>query len=182
MNNVEIRREWAMPSRWTFDIDPLREIVERELDSGLWVDPFAGKSNLADITNDIDPENTTDYSLRATEFLQRFNSGEVDGGVIFDPPYSATQLKRLYTDIDIEVKQNDTNGGFYGRNKDEIQRVCSPGATVVSFGWNSTGMANSRDFKKREILMVCHGSSRNDTICVVEDYKPEIEDTEKGWF
>ena len=169
---VELRREWAMPSRWTFNIKPIRELVEREVDSGLWIDPFAGKSKVADLTNDINPERDTDYTMKAVEFLQQFDDNEIDGGVIFDPPYSATQLKRLYGDLDIEVSQNDTNGGFYGRNKDEVERVCAPGATVIYFGWDSGGIGKTREFEKREILLVCHGSSRNDTICVVEDYKP----------
>ena len=178
---VELRREWAMPSRWTFDIDPIRELVEREVGSGLWIDPFAGKSSVADVTNDINPDRDTDYTMKAVEFLQQFDDNEVDGGVIFDPPYSATQLKRLYGDLDIEVSQNDTNGGFYGRNKDEVERVCAPGATVVYFGWDSGGIGKTRGFEKREILLVCHGSSRNDTICVVEDYQHEDATTLEQW-
>jgi len=170
---VELRREWSMPSRWTFDIDPIRELVEGEVGSGLWIDPFAGKSKIADITNDINPDRDTDYTMKAVEFLQQFDENEIDGGVIFDPPYSATQLKRLYGDLDIDVSQNDTNGGFYGRNKDEVERVCAPGATVIYFGWDSGGIGKTREFEKREILLVSHGSSRNDTICVVEDYKPD---------
>jgi len=170
---IDLTREWAMPNRWTFEIQPIRDLVEEEVGSGLWIDPFAGKSKIADVTNDLHPERETDYSMKAVDFLSEFDENEIDGGVIFDPPYSATQLKRLYGDIDVELSQNDTNGGFYGRNKDEVQRVCAPGATVIYFGWDSCGIGKTRDFKKRKILLVCHGSSRNDTICVVEDYTPD---------
>jgi len=171
MSEIALSREWAMPSRWTFDIPPIKEFVLSEMDNGLWIDPFAGKSKLADVTNDIHPDRDTDYSLKAVDFLSEFDRNEIDGGVIFDPPYSATQLKRLYGEIDIEVEQDDTNGRFYGRNKDEIERICAPGSTVVSFGWGSSGIGKNRGFKKRKITLVCHGSSRNDTICVCEDYK-----------
>jgi len=144
---VELKRKWSMPSRWTFDIEPIRDLVEREVGSGLWIDPFAGKSEIADVTNDINPDRETNYTMKAVEFLKQFDDDEIDGGVIFDPPYSATQLKRLYGDLDIDVSQNDTNGGFYGRNKDEVERVCSPGATVIYFGWDSGGIGKTRDFK-----------------------------------
>jgi len=171
MSEIKLSREWAMPNRWTFEIPPIEELVDREVGTGVWIDPFAGKSNKADITNDINPERDTDYTMKAVDFLQTFGDNEIDGGVIFDPPYSATQLKRLYGDLDIEASQNDTNGGFYGRNKDEVERICAPGATVIYFGWDSGGIGKTRGFKKREIMLVSHGSSRNDTICVVEDYQ-----------
>jgi hypothetical protein len=171
---ITLRREWHMPNSWTFEIQPIADLVEREIDNsdGVWVDPFAGKSEYADVTNDLHPERETDYTMKAVDFLSEFETKEVDGGVIFDPPYSATQLKRKYDDIGVEPNQSDTNASFFARNRDEIERVCSPGASVISFGWNSTGVGKSRGFSKREILLVCHGSSRNDTICVVEDYCP----------
>jgi len=173
-DGIILRREWSMPNSWTFDIPPIRELVEREVEKsdGLWVDPFAGKSDIANVTNDLHPERDTDYTMKAVNFLNTFDNGEVDGGVIFDPPYSASQLKRKYDNIGIEPNQDDTNATFFARNRDQIERVCGEGATVVSFGWNSTGVGKTRGFKKREILLVCHGSSRNDTICVVEDYSP----------
>jgi len=173
MSKPNLRREWSMPNRWTFKIQPIKKIIKREIDDGLWVDPFAGKSNIADITNDLHPKRDTDYSKDAIDFLKMFGDNEIDGGILFDPPYSATQLKRLYDDIGEEIERDDTNGGFYGECRDEIERICAPSATVISFGWSSVGVGKDRGFSKREILLVCHGSSRNDTICVVEDYISE---------
>jgi len=173
-DGIRLRREWAMPNSWTFEIDPIAELVEREVSesSGLWVDPFAGKAEYADVTNDLHPDRDTDHTMKAVDFFKEFDNNEVDGGVIFDPPYSAEQLQRQYENAGQEPNQDETNGGFLGRNRDQVERVCSDGATVLYFGWDSTGIGKTRGFVKDEILMVCHGSSRNDTICVVETYSP----------
>ena len=163
-----------MPNKWTFEVTPIRELVEREVDEsdGLWIDPFAGTSEIADVTNDLNPEHDTDYTLKAVDFLDEFDEGEVTGGVIYDPPYSPEKVKRQYDSIGLDPNQDETNGLFFSRHRDQIERVCSSGATVISFGWNSVGIGKTRDFQKREILLVCHGGSHYDTICLVEDYKP----------
>ena len=188
-----VRREWAMPNEWTFQINPIGELVEQEVgerqsgsphrndqntdrevshSDGLWVDPFAGQSDIADVTNDFNPELKTDYTLKADEFLSQFDDGEVDGGVLFDPPYSPRQIKEMYDDVGTEVQMKDTQSTFYSRKRDAIERICAEGATVISFGWNSVGIGKTWNFQKREILMVCHGGAHNDTICTVEDYRP----------
>jgi len=172
-NSLTVRREWAMPNSWTFQVNPIGELVEREVSrsDGLWIDPFAGKADYADITNDFNPDLETDYTEKAEEFLSRFNDGEVDGGVIFDPPYSPRQVKEMYEGIGIEVEMDDVQSTFYSRKRKEIARICDIGATVLSFGWNSVGIGKTRGFEKREVLMVCHGGAHNDTICTVEDYQ-----------
>jgi hypothetical protein len=49
-----IRREWAMPNKNTFDIQPIRLFVEKYLnESKVSVDPFAQNSQLATYTNDL---------------------------------------------------------------------------------------------------------------------------------
>lgn len=166
-------REWELPNRWTFEINAVREIVERELGDGLWIDPFAGESDLADVTNDLHPERDTDHTMKAVDFMGMYAEGQVDGGVLLDPPYSAEQLKRQYDNIGISPHRDETNGGFYGSVRDEIERICGEGSTVISCGWNSTGIGKTRGFEKRHIRLVCHGSSRNDTIVTVEDYTSE---------
>lgn len=170
--DIEMNREWAMPNSWTFEIGPIAELVEREVNASdeLWVDPFAGKADYADITNDLHPDRDTDYTMKAHKFLQQFDDNEVDGGIIIDPPYSSEQLKRKYDDIGVQPSQDETNAIFMGRIRDEVERVAAEGATVLYFGWDSTGIGKTRGFEKREILLVSHGSSRNDTICTVEKY------------
>jgi len=157
-----------MPSRWTFEIKSAKDFLREEMTDGTWIDPFAGKNSPADITNDLNPDRDTDYNLKADEFLSRFNENEVDGGIILDPPYNATQLKRLYDDLDVEVSQDDTNSKFYARPRDHAERILDRGAKALSFGWSSNGVGKTRGFQKERILLICHGSSRNDTICVSE--------------
>jgi len=166
--SINIHREWSMPSRWTFEIDAVDGFLQRHISDGLWIDPFSGKNSPADITNDLNPEIDTDYTLPADEFLKRFDENEVDGGIILDPPYNATQLKRLYDEIDIDIEQNDTNASFYARPRDHAKRILQSGAKALSFGWDSNGCGKGRGFVKDEILLVAHGSCRNDTICVAE--------------
>jgi hypothetical protein len=165
---MNIERKFAMPSRWTFEIKPIEELLKEEIDSGLWVDPFAGKNSPADVTNDLNPELDTDYTKKADDFLSMFDKNEVDGGILLDPPYNATQLKRLYDDLDIDINQNDTNSRFYSKPRDHASRILDKNAKAISFGWNSVGIGKTRGFIKERILLVCHGSSRNDTIVVVE--------------
>jgi hypothetical protein len=42
------------------------------------------------------------------------------------------------------------------------------GGIVLSFGWNSIGFGKGRGYKLVEIMLVCHGSAHNDTICIAE--------------
>lgn len=170
MSEIEITREWAMPDAWTFQIPPIQDLVESYVYSndGLWIDPFAGTADYADITNDLNPERDTDHNLKAREFFAEFEDREVDGGVLFDPPYSPRQVKEMYDEIGIDVEMDDVQSTFYSRLRDEVARVCGPGAVVLSFGWNSVGIGSERGFEKEEILMVCHGGAHNDTICTVE--------------
>lgn len=52
--------------------------------------------------------------------------------------------------------------------KDEIARLIRPGGKAICYGWNSMGLGKSRGFILREVLLVPHGGSRNDTICTVD--------------
>jgi len=164
---MKIEREWAMPNRWTFRIEPIRELIEEEMDDGLWVDPFAGKSDLADVTNDINPKFDTDYNEDVIEFLNRFDRNSVDG-VLFDPPYTLRQLKECYEDVGRELTLEETKDGFWTKCKDIISEITNVGGKVISFGYNSCGIGKTRGFEKKRILLVCHGGKHNDTICVVD--------------
>lgn len=172
-NELTIEREWAMPNKWTFDIEPIGEFVREAIEDsdGLWIDPFAGNCRLADVTNDFDPEQDTDYTLKAKDFFKEFDEGEVDGGVIVDPPYSPRQVKEHYNSVGLEPSQFETGAGFMSTVRDEVERVSRPGAKALTFGWNSTGIGKTRDFVKDHILLVCHGGSKHDTICVREKYE-----------
>ena len=170
MGQIKFTREWAMPNAETFSIKPIRSLVKDKIESseGLWIDPYAGRSDMADVTNDLNPDRDTDYTLKATDFLSRYDTGAIDGGVIFDPPYSPRQIAEVYESVGLETTTQTTQSKFWADAKDEIQRVCAPGATVISCGWNSGGIGKTRGFETKEILLVPHGGWHNDTIVTVE--------------
>jgi hypothetical protein len=108
--------------------------------------------------------------MDATDFLAGLaNRGVVADLVIIDPPYSPRQVKECYDGIGIKMKQTDALLGFVrGKMKEQLNRVLAPDSIVLWFGWNSTGMGIKYGFRLEEILLVCHGSVHNDTICVAE--------------
>jgi len=168
----KIERVWAMPCRDTFSIPAISWWVDEELSRderlarGLVIDPFAGYSKIAHVTNDLNPSCETDYQMDALDFLRSFESDSVDA-VLYDPPYSLRQLKECYEGVGMALSLTQTRH-FFSAVKDEIQRVIKPGGVVLSFGWSSMGMGNSRGFGKTRILMVAHGGIHNDTLCVSE--------------
>lgn len=68
---MKIERTWCIPNKNTFGIKPIKELLTNEVDtSKLWIDPFANRSKLASITNDLNPEYDTNYHLDALDFLK----------------------------------------------------------------------------------------------------------------
>ena len=164
---MRIEREWAMPNKATFSIKPIGRFIEEEIEGcEVIIDPFARNAKIATVTNDLNPECDSDYHLDALDFLNNFEDASVDG-VLFDPPYSLRQLKECYDGVGCSLSQHQTQH-FFSDLKDEISRVCRVGATVISFGWSSLGMGESRGVDKIRILMVPHGGIHHDTLCVSE--------------
>ena len=165
---MKISRVWAMPNKNTFDIYPISALISRYYrDSLMSVDPFANKQRLATITNDIDPQYNCNYNLDAVEFLSIFEDNSVD--LVFnDPPFSPRQVSECYKSLGLTVNMETTQSSFWSRQKDEISRILKVGGHCISFGWNSNGIGKGRGFEIVEILLVAHGGSHNDTICVVE--------------
>jgi len=86
--NIKLDRVWSMPSRWTFTIKPIKELLDVEV-GGRWADPFCGKNGgyYAEALNDIE------YGgVDALEWLKGQKDNEFDG-VLYDPPYSITQAR-----------------------------------------------------------------------------------------
>ena len=165
---MKIERIWAMPNKNTFDIKPIKKLIQEELDKDkLWIDPFANKNKLAEITNDLNPEYSTDYHLDALDFLKMFNDSSVDG-ILYDPPYSPRQVSECYQNFGLEVTMKTTQASFWANHKKEIDRILKKGGKVITFGWNSGGIGKTYGFKIERILLVPHGGWHNDTICVVE--------------
>lgn len=164
---IDIQRQWAMPSKNTFDIKPIKELIQSELTNGTWIDPFANQNKLAAITNDLNPDFDTDYHMDALDFLKTFQNESVDG-VLYDPPYSPRQVTECYQGVGMNVTSETIRASFWGNQKKEISRIVKPGGKVITFGWNSGGIGRKYGFEITRILLVPHGGWHNDTICTVE--------------
>lgn len=166
-----ISRVWAMPNKWTFKIPPIMELVHKYAGDGTgWADPFAGQSDFCEMRNDLNPLMPQPSHLEAVDFLAhiRYYSNIELRGVIFDPPYSLTQVSRSYQEMGYKFKGRDDPTGGFTKVRDAIAVLVRPGGYVISFGWNTVGIGKTRGFNIIEILIVSHGGNRNDTLCTVE--------------
>ena len=165
--NIKFTRVWAMPNAWTFSIFPIKQLINKYVGNGEdWVDPFAGKYSPAEITNDNNPERNAQYCMEAIDFAKMLNGRY--NGVLFDPPYSFTQLKKHYQVIGKKFSIEQSRVGFYEKVKSALCEKIKQGGYAISFGWNTNGFGKARGFKIIEIVAVAHGGSRNDTLVVVE--------------
>lgn len=162
-----------MPNADTFSVKPMGEFVRRFLaQSKVSIDPFARNSTLATHRNDLDAavSPNAQHHMDAEDYLLMLKSGGVRADlVIHDPPYSTTQMRRVYQGSGLERDGGGTrNAELYSRVRNAIPSVLTPGGIVLSFGWNSAGMGKKHGFEITEILLVCHGGAHNDTICIAE--------------
>jgi len=167
-NNLIFNRKWEMPNSNTFDIKCINKLIYKYLTNEmLSIDPFANKCKIAKITNDLNPEYNTNYNLDAVDFMKSFEDNSIDF-VLYDPPYSLRQVSECYKNVGIQVTQETTQSSWRTKHINEISRILKSNGIVISFGWNSNGVGIKRGFELMEILLVSHGGSHNDTICVVE--------------
>lgn len=163
-----MKRVWAMPNSRTFSIKPIREFVERHTEGAtVIVDPFANDCRFGTITNDLNPECSTDFHMDALDFLRSLPDSCADV-VLYDPPYSLRQVVECYKGFGVEVTQETTQSTWRARHLDEIKRVLKAGGKALCFGWNSNGIGKTRGFEMLEVLLVAHGGSKHDTICTAE--------------
>lgn len=171
MSTGKISRVWAMPNSCTFQIKPIREFVLKYVDaSKVSVDPYARNSRWCTYTNDLNPHTMADYHMDSLEFVEHLAECGVKADlIIHDPPYSPRQVKEMYDGIGRKMKQDEALLGFMRKRlKAAFMRIATPDMTVLTFGWNSVGMGVTLGFHIEEIMLVCHGSDHNDTICVAE--------------
>ena len=159
---IKFSRVWAMPNKWTFEIQPIAELLDEELE-GFVVDPFSGNSSYADIGNDLNPNTYAPFHMEASQFLETFGNETIDT-LIDDPPYSATQIARSYNNIGLKPNSKDTSSQFYTRYRTEIPRVVKLGGKVIKCGWETNGY---KGFTLERILLVPHGGAHSDTIVSV---------------
>jgi len=166
---MKMKRVWAMPSKHTFTIKPIAQLLKEEVlpTEGFWLDPFCGENSPAEVKNDLNPDIEAEFHEDALSFLIRYpNDGAC--GVLFDPPYSPRQISECYKSFGMKVTMETTQNTFYSQLKDEIARVVRIGGKVICFGWNSMGIGKNRGFEMERILLVPHGGNHNDTIVTVE--------------
>jgi tRNA1(Val) A37 N6-methylase TrmN6 len=166
---MTIERIWAMPNSLTFTIKPIKDLIERYLDNGMVVvDPFANNSKYGTITNDLNPEMNTTHHMDALAFLRMLNESSADV-ILYDPPYSISQAAECYKSYGKEkLELNVANMGYWAACKDECARILKPRGILIICGWSSNGAGKNRGFEMKEILLVPHGGSKNDTIVTVE--------------
>jgi len=165
---MKINKVWAMPSAWTFTIKPIGELVSRYVGDGKgWADPFAGKSQLAEFRNDINPAMKQPFCMDSKNFAEQLEQTNLEG-ILFDPPYSYRQVSEHYKEVGKKATSLDTSSNFYNRVMNVLADKIKIGGYAISFGWNSNGFGKNRGYEQIEILLVAHGGHHNDTIVVVE--------------
>lgn len=169
-DTVRIERRWAMPNGKTFTIKPIRDVVRDEcLDAqarangeAVIIDPFAREAQYGTITNDLNPEYSTDFHMDALEFLRQQESEGADL-VLYDPPYSMTQAAQLYKSYGKDkLEVNVSNMAYWARCKDECARVLKPGGVALCCGWNTNGLGRNRGFVLERVVIVPHGGEEHD--------------------
>jgi hypothetical protein len=141
---MKIERHWTMPNKWTYRIPIVRALLKEYVCDGKgWADPFAGKSDNAEFRNDLNPHNAQPSQREAADFLAGFDAGSLRG-VLFDPPYSLTQVARSYEECGYKFAGKENPTGGFPLVREHIARVLEPNGLCISFGWNTCGIGTER--------------------------------------
>jgi len=168
---MKFSRHWCMPSRDTFQMRPMADLLDRVLHGRADIaDPFARTSKRAKWSNDLNPEFGHQFSLDAREFAAKLTSmGVMLDAVLFDPPYSPRQVTECYSSVGLRASMEDTQtAALYSGVKSTLSPLCRPGAVAICFGWNTVGFGKERGWELVEVMTVCHGGAHNDTLVTVE--------------
>jgi len=147
---MKIERVWALANDRTFQIPPIKKLIQEERLEGITIDPFPYQSK-----------------IDVFVYLAQVKDNSVDFGLI-DPPYSKRQVSEHYKEMGVQVNGWHTSSGWTAKVKSEVGRVMKIGGKTITFGWNSSGIGKVNGFKIDRILIVCHGGDHYDTICTVE--------------
>jgi len=156
-SNIKIEKAWAMASKNTFSIPPIKKLIDEEIGTApgtMILDPFPFESK-----------------IDCFEYFEQFKDESMVYGLI-DPEYSLRQRSEHYKKNKCFLKDKTagwhTSAGWTSAVKDEVARIIKPGGKTITFGWNSSGIGMKRGFIQTRILLVAHGGDHNDTICTVE--------------
>jgi 16S rRNA G966 N2-methylase RsmD len=148
-------------ARYTFEVPKIKKQVEKTC-KGKTLNLFAGQIGLkADETRvDMDKNMPADYHMTAEEFLKMaISKGLKYDTVVLDPPYNVRKSREKY---------NGRYIGCFTKLKDSIAKIVANNGIVMTFGYNTAGLTQSRGFKKIAIWVIYHAGDYNDTLCVVE--------------
>ncbi len=158
-----------MPCSDTFDVPSIGHFVKRYLlNSKVSVDPYARNKRWATYTNDLNPNTAAESHMDAEDFMAGLVSCGITADlIIIDPPYSPRQIKECYDAIGrVPTMEETQNARAQKHRKRIINRLVVNGGIALHFGWNTVGMG--KGWAIEEIMLVCHGSYHNDTICMAE--------------
>lgn len=175
--DLQILSKRAISQSDPFFIQPIRDLVLLELNSGFWIAPYATGRYLGVLTNSLQETFDIDEHKVPLAFLKSFPSSSVDG-VLYAPPRSFKALREYYSGLSLEDAPS-LNNSYWGNEKKEIARILKLGGKVITCSGNSGGIGEKNGFEKRKVLLVSHGSWIDDTICVVEEKVREKTPTTK---
>lgn len=166
---VVFSRVFCMPNSNTFEMKPVSRLIDR-WKTGVVADPFARNSEIADYTNDLNPDTNAIWHMDALEWLELMHQNELRIDIaLLDPPYSPRQISESYKIVGRKVTMEDTqNSRLYKAAKDGLDRLLVDGGIAITCGWNSAGFGIGRGYELLEVLLVNHGAAHNDTIVTVE--------------
>jgi len=135
---------------------------------------FAGKtrlfdSNIKEIRVDIDEAVTPEYCMDAFDYvLLATEQKMIFDMIILDPPYSYRKSMEKYGGRVVSK---------FRKIKDELPKLCKLGTKVITFGYQSVSMGETRGFKVEHICVISHGGAYHDTIATIEScvYKYKLE-------
>lgn len=147
------------PKRYTFEMPKLKEWLEN-LVKGKVLNLFAGmvKLNCDEVRVDLNTEAPADYHMDAYDFVSTWD-GEPFDTIVLDPPYNLRKSREKYQGRCI---------GSFTKIKNELPRILKRGGLIITFGYDTVGMSESRGFLKTHICTICHNGDHNDTLVVVE--------------
>lgn len=176
---LRFRRIWAMPSLDTLSVPEIAAWVKGyAMKSKCSIDPFARNCRIAHYRNDLSPTTAAEYHMDSRDFLKLMKAKGVRPDLaILDPPYSHHQIKVSYDEVGkARTPEDVARMGRWTEEKDLLCEMMPTGGIVLQLGWNSAGMGEKRRYELIDVLLVCHGTGHNDTICIAERKLPPERD------
>lgn len=173
-DDIQMSYWTVQPNKWTFQSDKIRRWVEARL-QGRVLNACAGKTMLIHdheiVRNDLDEDRDADTHHDVCEIADHFDPGSFDT-IVYDPPFSQNQANRSY-----EGKQV----GDDALAKRQFDELLAPGGRVIQFGFSTTCMPMSMEYKRHEVAVFNTLGRMNDYLAVVDE-KPGESRAEPRWF